>query len=59
MSNYRVTIRNVDPDTADLLRRVAFDNQMTLGEAFEEAVLTWWDSLEEVDGDADTEPLAA
>ena len=36
---YRITIRNVDPEIADLLRNIANEIGVPLGEAFDEAVL--------------------
>ena len=37
--SYRITIRNVDPELADLLREMADDAGITLGDAFDEAVI--------------------
>ena len=47
MSDRRITIRNIDPDLWDLLREVAFENGLTLGEAMNDE--TWYDSLPEME----------
>jgi hypothetical protein len=45
MTPYRITIRNVDPNMADLFREIAQVNDMTLGDAFDEAVTAWEGNL--------------
>lgn len=45
MDSYRITIRNVNPETADMLREVAVESGYTLGEAFDQAVEHWYACL--------------
>lgn len=55
MSDRRITIRNIDPDLWDRLREVAIDNDLTLGEAVNDAIETWYDSLPYIDETKQTE----
>ncbi len=47
MDSYRITIRNVDPEAADMLREVAVESGETLGELFDQAVQYWYERLPE------------
>jgi hypothetical protein len=50
MSNYRWTVRNVDPQAVELLHSVKQDNpESTLGELLSEAIQDWYENLEEVE----------
>ena len=53
---YRLTIRNVDPAMADLLRDIALKKCITLGDAFDDAVLAFQEQLTATD---DREKLIA
>ena len=48
MDKYRITIRNVDPVAADMLREVAVESGETLGEMFNQAIERWYEWLPEL-----------
>ncbi len=49
MEHYRITIRNPDLEMVELLRETASRNAMTLGECFNDAILTWHENLLDFD----------
>ncbi len=58
MEHYRITIRNPDLEMVELLRETASRNAMTLGECFNDAISTWYDSLSKTGLEFDTSSFA-
>ena len=64
MSNYRWTVRNVDPEAVELIEEIAETSGLTYGELVTEAIVTYYDQLpfqddEEPDESDDPADLAA
>lgn len=47
----RWTIRNVDPETIEIINLVRAQSGATAGELVSEAILDWFENLEEEDDD--------
>ncbi len=49
MSEYRWTVRNVDPDAVELIEEVAETSGSMFGELLTDAIETWYNQLPEED----------
>lgn len=51
----RWTIRNIDPDTIAIINEIRDQSGTTSGALVNEAILDWYENLEEADADEDDE----
>jgi hypothetical protein len=51
----RWTVRNVDPETIEIINLMRVSSGMTAGELLDEAVSDWYENLEEDDEEVEVE----